>query len=991
MIKNFFELIKLKYHHLLNKTPYETYQQLRKTFLLIIILVSLTMHIFFLIENIFPVFLLNNFFIHFISFLILFLLFILLTKRNKINFVFRVFVLLLFFFVFYLLLFSQPSFSTMTIVYLFPLISYLLLTFKEGFLYSSILLFIIFFSRNINNFELFKIDKNLKMNFILTYFSIYFTISIFRFFMDLFQKKVIQNEEMLTYENSVLLSLKELFYKKTKEFEYLFSIVPEGIFITDREKRIVKINKRALEIIGYRENDLIGKECTLFALEPCRKECEIFHKSDDIAIYNKICSIMTASGDTRIISKNAQILKDENKNIIGSIEVFVDITEKYNYELEKKKLLFSIEQSPASIVITDIDGNIEYVNKKFTEVSGYSFEEVKGKNPRILKSGDKTSQEYKELWDTIKSGKEWRGEFHNKRKDGSLYWELALIAPIMDEKGNILNFVGVKEDISERKKIEMELQEEKLKAEEATKAKSIFLANMSHEIRTPLNGIIGMIDLLIGTKLTQEQKDYVTTIKQSSITLLTIINDILDFSKIESGKMTFEEVEFDLYELIEISLRQFQFDISRKGLELLVDIEKDVPRYVKSDPTRLKQVLTNLIGNSIKFTQKGEILLEVKLEKKNENELTIKFIVSDTGIGLDKDKIDKIFLPFEQADNSISRRFGGTGLGITISKYIVERLGGKLYATSPSKLSKEDGRGKGSEFGFEIKCFEFSGNNIKEFTNKSLNLKKVLVIDDNEMNLKIMNKMLSLWGIDSQSIKSFLSFNGNSEEFDLIFIDYLMPDIDGLNVAKLIKEKNKKSKIVIVSSINLKTQKEKLNNVDGYLQKPVTQSSLYDLLVNLYFSTVSKNEEDKDDSVSKQSKSKGYNILLAEDNPVNQKVAKYMMNRLGYEIDIASNGNEVLQKMSQKAYDLVLMDVQMPEMDGLTTTRIIREVEDDLKNGKKGSYNLVFNKIPVPIIALTANAMQEDKTVCLANGMDDFVSKPLNLSDLKSIVEKYLP
>jgi len=991
MIKNFFNFIKLRYDHLLNKTPYEIYQQLKKIFLFTSISIALTHHIYFLIKDISQVFLLNNFLIHLISFSILFLLSILLTKKNKINFVSRIFVIFLFFIVFYFIFFSQLSSSKMAIIYLFPLISYLLLKFKEGFLYSSILLFIIVFSENIHNFGLSKIDKNLKVSFILTYFSIYFTMSIFRFFIDLFQKKVIQNEEMLTYENKVLLSLKEVFYQKTKEFEDLFSIVPEGIFITDKEKKIVKINKRALDIIGYKENNIIGKKCSLFTLEPCKKECEIFHKSDDIPLYNKICSIITASGDIRIISKNAQILKDENKNIIGSIEVFEDITEKYNYELENKKLLFSVEQSPASIVITDIDGNIEYINKKFTEVSGYTFEEVKGKNPRILKSGYKTSQEYKELWDTIKSGKEWRGEFHNKRKDGRLYWELALIAPIMDEKGNVLNFVGVKEDISERKKIEMELQEEKLKAEEATKAKSIFLANMSHEIRTPLNGIIGMIDLLSGTKLTNEQKDYVTTIKQSSITLLTIINDILDFSKIESGKMTFEEVEFDLYELIEISLRQFQFDISRKGLELLVDIEKDVPRYVKSDPTRLKQVLTNLIGNSIKFTQKGEILLEVKLEKKDENELTLKFIVSDSGIGLDKDKIDKIFLPFEQADGSINRRFGGTGLGTTISKYIVERLGGKIYATSPSKLSKEDGRGKGGEFGFEIKCFEFSNDDIKEFNYKSLNLKKVLVIDDNEMNLKIMNKMLSLWSIDSQCIKSFLSFDGNSEEFDLIFIDYLMPDIDGLNVAKLIKEKNKTSKIVIVSSINLKTEKEELKNIDGYLQKPVTQSSLYDLLVNLYFSTVSKNEEDKNDSVSKQIQPKGYNILLAEDNLVNQKVAKYMMNRLGYEIDIASNGNEVLQKMSQKSYDLILMDVQMPEMDGLTTTRIIREVEDDLKNGKKGSYNLVFNKIPVPIIALTANAMQEDKTVCLANGMDDFISKPLNLNDLKSIVEKYLP
>lgn len=984
-LKDFISTFKLNYFSKFSTK--EIFPILKYNFLIFIIFIGLIGTFYLSSKYLFTKLILANFLVTFFSFILNLLLLFFLIRKKKVEIVGRILVYFLFFVNLYILFFTNLESNRRIMVYIFPLISFLSISFWESFILSFILMSTIILKFP-NFYNIFNYDRSLNFSFLITYISIFFITAIYKYFLDIFQRIALENEERLDYENKVLKVLKENFQKKNSEFQKLFDVVPSAVFMTDKDEKIVSINRRALEILGYKENEIVGKNCTFFALEPCRSGCSLKSKHDDTPIFNKICTVITSSKNIRIISKNAQILKDENGNYSGSIEVFDDITEKYNYEREIEKLMFSVNQSPASVVITDIDGNIEYVNKKFTEVTGYTFDEVKGKNPRILKSGEKSKDEYKELWDTIKSGKEWRGEFHNKRKDGTLYWELALIAPIIDKDGKIINFVAVKEDITERKRIENELFEAKLNAEQATKAKSIFLANMSHEIRTPLNGIVGMVDLLLGTKLDKEQEDFVKTIKYSSITLLTLINDILDFSKIESGKMSFEEIEFDLYQLVELSLKPLIFEISKKGLEIIVDIDKNVPRYIKSDPVRLKQVILNLVGNSLKFTEKGEILVEVKLFEKRGNDIILKFIVSDSGIGIDNDKIEKIFEPFEQADNSITRKFGGTGLGTTISKYIVEKLGGQIYATSPSKLSKDGGRGRGSEFGFTIKTVEVSADDIKRTYSKIKGLEKVLVIDDNKLNLKIMQNMLSVWNVECDTLTTFIGFDKVLENYDLIFVDYIMPDINGFEVAKMIKERSKKPKVVIFTSAVLKEDKEKFDSIgiDGYLQKPVTQSSLYDLLVSI-FEFREKTGEVKE--IREKVEKKDIKILVAEDNLVNQKVAKNMLNKLGYDVDVAENGNKVLEKMSENGYDIILMDVQMPIMDGLTTTRIIREVEDDLKNNRNLSYNLILKKIPIPIIALTANAMKEDRDICLANGMNDYLSKPLNLNELKEVVEKY--
>ncbi|MEO0303631.1 MAG: PAS domain S-box protein, partial [candidate division WOR-3 bacterium] len=507
----------------------EIFFRIRYNFLLLILIVGIIDTFYFSLKHLFPIIHTREFLTHFISLVICHVLLIFLIKKRSVDLVGRILVFVLFLVGLYTLFFTQLDSSRRAFVYIFPLLSFLSISFWESFVFCFLILIFIIFRFPVFS-KIFTYDKSLHFSFFLTYLSIFFSTSIFKYFIELFQRIAIENEERLDYENKILKVLKDNFQRKTEEFEKLFAVVPSAVFIVDKDRKVLSINKRALEILNYKEEDLVGKECTFFANEPCRNGCSLINKNDDSPIYNKICTVITKDGNIRIISKNAQVLRDDQKNFTGCIEVFDDITEKFNYEREIEKLLFSINQSPASVVITDTEGNIEYVNKKFTEVSGYTFEEVKGKNPRILKSGEKSKEEYKELWDTIKSGREWRGEFHNKRKDGTLYWELALIAPIIDKDGKIINFVAVKEDITERKRMEHELFESKLKAEQATKAKSIFLANMSHEIRTPLNGIVGMVDLLLGTKLDKDQEDYAKTIKYSSITLLTLINDILDFS-----------------------------------------------------------------------------------------------------------------------------------------------------------------------------------------------------------------------------------------------------------------------------------------------------------------------------------------------------------------------------------------------------------------------------------------------------------------------------
>jgi len=510
-------------------------------------------------------------------------------------------------------------------------------------------------------------------------------------------------------------------------------------------------------------------------------------------------------------------------------------------------------------------------------------------------------------------------------------------------------------------------------SKDAARIKSEFLANMSHEIRTPMNGVIGAADILRGMKIDAETRKMVDIIYQSGNSLVTIINDILDFSKIEAGKMEIEYIPFDLLQSIENTIDILKTHAEKKKLELIFFFSSKIKHKVIGDETRINQVLINLVGNAIKFTKEGQVFVKVDLLEESNDYYNLKFSVEDTGIGISPQNQAKIFDSFTQANGSTTRQFGGTGLGTTISKMLVELMGGEIALQSPNPNNTIND--KGSVFSFQIKLKKGEVLQQTITINKTIVEKKALIIDDNETNCFVLGVMLKNWGIKSQEVYDGIQAENhlkNYNDYDLVFLDYNMPRYNGYQVFKKIRKLlKKKTKVIMISSNYTDvTQKEiQKRGIDSLFYKPLKQSDLYQSIVNLFLKKII--------APSKEEKKQIYNfenleVLIVEDNVINQKIALSILKQVSIKADIANNGQEALDKFKQKQYDVIFMDIQMPILDGIQTVKKMRELG-----------------MQTTVIAMTANAMKGDMEMCLNAGMNDYISKPFKKEKLYELLKTY--
>ncbi len=830
-----------------------------------------------------------------------------------------------------------------------------------------------------------------------------------------------------------------------RQFRTLTEATLEAIAITEKGK-ILEVNRAYTALFGYEPSEIVGESALKTAAPESRDLIRDHISSGFEGLYEAVglrkdgtrfdIEIHGTASTYRGRPVRVSAIRDiterkraekEIKNLNETLEQRVEertaqlqeaITELRENEQRlrqsEERYELVLEGSNDGFFDWDIPGGEIFWNERLFEIAGLSRETF---TPTLdgffeLVHPEDREEYGRRLNDYLAHGGDFEEEFRLRHSSGEYRYCLVRAMAQRDERGIAYRLAGPLRDITERKRAEEEIRDlnttlerrveertaqlestvydleiARVEAESASRAKSDFLANMSHEIRTPMNGVIGMTDLLMDTPLDAEQRDYAQTVKLSGENLLVIINDILDFSKIEAGKMRIETIDFDLRTAVEDVVVLLAERAQEKGLEIASLIEYDVPTALRGDPGRIRQILTNLVGNAIKFTEEGEVTLKVEITDNLDDDAEIRFSVSDTGIGMSAEQQHTLFQSFTQADTSTTRKYGGTGLGLAISKQLVDIMGGEIDV--------ESAPGAGSTFCFTLRLAKQSAPAEPPRPLGDLKELRMLVVDDYETNRRILQKQLSSWGVENDvsedvwvAIEKLRAAAKAGEPYDLAILDMQMPGMDGLELARKIKEDPTISsvRLVLLTSIGHRGEGEQSRQagIEAYLTKPVRQSELYNVLATVMVDPPEKDPSEETRLVTRHSlrelqATSRARLLLAEDNEVNQKVAVRMLEKLGYRVDVAGDGAGVLEALGRADYAAVLMDVQMPEMDGYDTTAEIRERE----RNEPGDRHL-------PIIAMTANAMEGDREKALEAGMDDYVAKPVKIRQLESALERWV-
>ncbi len=626
-------------------------------------------------------------------------------------------------------------------------------------------------------------------------------------------------------------------------------------------------------------------------------------------------------------------------------------------------------RAPIGILLTDEGGSACYANEHLQRLAGRSSDDLMGLAWTDAVDAADRDDVIRVFRHAIRASGEFEMEFRLGRADGEETWCRALACPLRDAERKVTGFILTFVDVTAQRMAQQEMAKARDEALENSRLKSEFLANMSHEIRTPMNGVMGMSGLLLDTSLDATQREYATIIRNSAESLLTVVNDILDFSKIAAGRMTIEVIEFDLREMIEDAADLLAPSAHVKQLELITIIPEGFSRRVYGDPGRLRQVLTNLANNAIKFTEKGEVTVEARIVSESESEARYRVLVHDTGIGIPPTRQEAIFQSFTQADGSTTRRYGGTGLGLTISRQLIELMGGRIGVESTP--------GNGSTFWFEIDLRK-SSERAPSAPSNGLAGVRVLIVDDHPVNRHLLRDQLKTRGCvttEAASGQAALDRIAEAEApFSLVLLDYQMPGLDGLEAAARIRHTKGYASVPVVMLTSGPIAREEIERIGIHacLTKPVRQSALFRALRD---ALAPKSSEPGSKPAALPTENLGLRVLVAEDNPVNQKLAVRLLEKLGCRVDVAGDGREALTAVARLPYDVVFMDVQMPELDGLQATIELRRRE-----AVTGGH--------VQVVAMTAHAMVGDRDKCLEAGMDDYVSKPVRPHELLAAVRR---